>query len=201
MVSRQLILGFVAQEGSALSDVPSTFKADPEIVTAAVSDDGYALKYAAEELRGDRDVVIAAVQQNGHALQFASTAMRSNAEVVIAAVRQTRFAIEYLVPELLLDEDFRAELPCLEDVFILKVSMLSGRSCIIVSEADNREDELSHVLKRCAERLGLTSADAGRAVLLLEAHPVPDTHVCEWPGLLSGQVHELQLVLLPADPG
>eukprot|EP00971_Amphidinium_carterae_P237011 4703811-Amphidinium_carterae.1 len=107
MVSRQLILGFVSQEGSALSDVPTTFKADREIVTAAVSDDGYALRYAAEELRGDRDIVVAAVRQNGHALQFASLVMRSTAEVVIAAVLQTWLALEYSVPELLLDEEIK----------------------------------------------------------------------------------------------
>eukprot|EP00971_Amphidinium_carterae_P291073 5779919-Amphidinium_carterae.1 len=126
----------------------------------------------AEECKGDREIVPAAVGQNGLALKFA--------------------AEERTTDQLLLDSTFVPEVK--RNWWILKVSMLSCRSTVVLARSHNRHSSLDLVL-RCYYPLGFQCS--GRESLVHGAEVVPATGRMEdWPGLRpKREVSEYQLVI------
>ena len=96
----------VSRDPLQLSNLPSIYQNNPNVVLAAVRRDGRALKHASETLRGDKEVVLAAVRQDGDALQYASETLRGDKEVVLAAVRQDCFALKHASETLRGDREF-----------------------------------------------------------------------------------------------
>eukprot|EP00971_Amphidinium_carterae_P183703 3646640-Amphidinium_carterae.1 len=166
-------------------------KADRAIVLAAVQQNGRALQFAAEECKGDRSMVLAAVQQNGDALNCSAEGCKADRAMVLAAVQQNPPAICSASDELLLDSTFapKAKQPW----YILKVSMLSGRSIVVMASGD--EGWAYHILERCCSRLQIQKT--ATPTLLHGTEVVPATvQVRSWPGLRpKGEVSEYQLVV------
>eukprot|EP00971_Amphidinium_carterae_P143327 2839631-Amphidinium_carterae.1 len=149
---RDIVLAAVQQKGCVLEDVAEECKADGAVVLAAVQQDGYALKYAAEECKRDREIVLAAVQNKGCALYHAAEACKADREIVLVAVQQNPDAIRHAVDELLLDSTFASEEK--QSWYILKVSLLSGRSTVVMSSLFGR-DSAAVVVSDCCRRLGM----------------------------------------------
>eukprot|EP00971_Amphidinium_carterae_P257324 5108315-Amphidinium_carterae.1 len=159
MESRESVLQAVGQRWDALLDVGEVWRSDPEVVLRAVQQDGQALQFAAESLRGDRRIVLAAVHTNVYALELATEALRADREIVLAAVRQNAHALLYAAEALRADREviltalqrginpdsaleFAADC-LLEDPtfateakrqnYLIKLTMLSGRSTVVVA--------------------------------------------------------------------
>eukprot|EP00971_Amphidinium_carterae_P047365 933198-Amphidinium_carterae.1 len=151
-----------------------------------------ALQHATEARRADRAVVLAAVQQSGSALMYATEALRADRDVVLAAMQQSASAIRFAADEMLEDPTFATEAKTRH--YLLKVTMLSGRSTVVAAGY-----ELAYgVLVRCRERLGL--ADDGSTLELWHSsgERVPDdyTEVRHFPGIQPpGKISEYQLLV------
>mmetsp|Transcript_12288 Transcript_12288/g.28750 ORF Transcript_12288/g.28750 Transcript_12288/m.28750 type:complete len:218 (-) Transcript_12288:68-721(-) len=166
---------------------------DRDVVLAAVSRDGSALQHASQNLRGDKEVVLTAVSESGMALEYASDNMRGEQEVVKAAVAANEQALEWAAPELV--PELVEGSSVLQELFILKVNLLSGRSCLVVSRTGRRWRDVKKVIvRKCACKLGLTN-ESHRAELFFGTEAVPEKELLEWPGIVRGKVMELQLVL------
>mmetsp|Transcript_33383 Transcript_33383/g.74409 ORF Transcript_33383/g.74409 Transcript_33383/m.74409 type:complete len:293 (+) Transcript_33383:140-1018(+) len=214
---RNFVLKATAQNGHALAFAAEDFRMDVEIVTTAVTQCGEALQYASQELRGNRamvtvavsqsgpslqyaslqlqsdeEIVKLAVAQNGSALEFASDALRADPEIVLLAESTYGRALEHAAEALLYDEEFMHR--CQHTYIILKVAMLSGRSCIIAVDSRGGADDKQMVLDRCADKLGLNWSQRYGADLLLGTEPAPHLPIAKWPGLIPRQVNVLQLV-------
>eukprot|EP00971_Amphidinium_carterae_P228289 4528215-Amphidinium_carterae.1 len=187
---REIVLAAVQQNGHALADAADECKEDREIVLAAVQQIGYALAYAADEYKADREIVMAAVQRTGDALYFAAKECKADRELAVAAVEAQPLAIEHVSGELLLDSTFASEAK--RDRYILKVSMLSGRSTAVTSGGDDRAEA---IVRECCRHLEMQGR--GTTALLHGAEVVPATaEVKNWPGVRpKGEVSECQLVL------
>eukprot|EP00971_Amphidinium_carterae_P009271 183031-Amphidinium_carterae.1 len=186
----EIVLAAVKQEGNALECAAEECKADRAIVLAAVKQDGAALRHAAEECKADREIVLAAVKQNGEALQCAAEQCKADHHVVWTAVEEHPGAIQHAAEELLLDSTFAIEEK--EDWYILKVSMLSGRSTAVLAEDGNSSED---IVEECCSRLGM---DRGGTEKLVHGTEVvaATAKVESWPGLRpKGEVSEYQLVL------
>eukprot|EP00971_Amphidinium_carterae_P036430 716060-Amphidinium_carterae.1 len=182
----------VQQTGWALQFAAAGCKADHQIVMAAVQQTGCALGFAAKECKADRQIVLEAVQQNGWALGYAAAEWKRDREIVLAAVQQSRGipgVIKHAADELLLDSTFAPEAK--SGWHILKVSLLSGRSTVVM--ADGSENTLS-IVGACFRRLAIHQS----RVKLLHGTEVlrGGDKVMSWPGLRpKGQVSEYQLVM------
>eukprot|EP00971_Amphidinium_carterae_P243955 4844316-Amphidinium_carterae.1 len=161
---------------------------------AAVKHNGMALQYAAEECKRDHEIVIAAVQQNGHALDYASEECKADHGIVLAAVQQCGMALGFAADELLLDSTFAPEAK--QDWYILKVSMLSGRSTVVLQD-DNHGLSIfiEDIVRRCCKRLGIERSGTEKLVHGIAVVPAT-VRVDSWPGLQpAGEVSEYQLIL------
>jgi len=193
---REIVLAAVRQNGYALTYATEALKGDREIVLTAVQKDGVALKYATEALKSDRDVVLTAVQQDGDALEHATEALRADPEVVEAAMQKSEGPLRFAADCLLEDANFaiaaakRHPFGCHH---LLKLTMVSGRSTVVVA---NHGDRVGSVLAACRRRLGLPD-DGARMELLHGLESVPDgVMVRDWPGIQPrGKISEYQLVL------
>eukprot|EP00971_Amphidinium_carterae_P170830 3385612-Amphidinium_carterae.1 len=185
-----IVLAAVTQNGKALRYAEAECKADREIVLAAVQQTWRALEYAAEECKADREIMLAAVQQDGDALKYAAEDCKADHEIVQAAVQQDRYAIQYAADELLLDVTFAPEAK--RGFYMLKVSLLSGRSTVVMSDGDNNAET---IIEHCCRRL--TIHESGKEPLIHGTEVLPATaQVRSWPGLRSkGEVSEYQLVM------
>eukprot|EP00971_Amphidinium_carterae_P019573 385370-Amphidinium_carterae.1 len=179
--------------GSALQYATEALKSDPEVVQAAVRQRGFALQYATEALKSDCDVVLTAVQRNGCALEYASEAVRADREVVEEAVRQDEDALRWAADELLEDASFATEEK--RPLYLLKVTMLSGRSTVVAAAGPW---SVEAVLNECRRRLGLRVAGARMELWHGSGEIVPadGTRVRAWPGIQpEGEISEYQLVV------
>eukprot|EP00971_Amphidinium_carterae_P280022 5558634-Amphidinium_carterae.1 len=152
------------------------------------------LQFATEALKADREIVLAAVRVDGYALQYATEALRGDREVVLAAVQQKERALEWTADDLLEDPTFATDAK--RRFRLLKLTMLSGRSTVVVAGDDWN---IMYVLTRCRERLGLAS-DVPRTTMALwhgsDWVPVDGTEFQFWPGIQPhGQISEYQLLL------
>eukprot|EP00971_Amphidinium_carterae_P345370 6486292-Amphidinium_carterae.1 len=160
MESRELVLEAVRQSWHALQEVDEVWRSDHEVVLTAVQRKGWALEFAAEALKGDREIVLAAVQQNGFALRNATEALRADRGVVLAAVQQDADALRFAADCLIEDASFAMEAK--RRFFLLKLTLLSGRSTVVAAWAFWK---VENVLRRCRNRLGLS--DEGTTMELL----------------------------------
>eukprot|EP00971_Amphidinium_carterae_P188805 3747878-Amphidinium_carterae.1 len=197
----EIVLAAVAQDGRALRCAAHHFRSQRDVVLAAVSQNGEALQYAAEPWTGDGEIVLAAVQQNGCALRHAKTSCRRDAEIVLAAALHSPRALCWAASELLEDNTFAVD--ARKSVFILSVSMLSGRSCIVAAAAGDRT---AKILVRCRHELGfndLFSQQGKHWELLHGSSPVALLDCVEdWPGIKPhGVVNELSLVVTAPTAG
>eukprot|EP00971_Amphidinium_carterae_P259014 5140343-Amphidinium_carterae.1 len=132
----------------ALQDAAEECKADRTIVLAAVKRNGWSLQCAAVECKADHEIVLAAVQQNGYALYFAAKECQADREIGMAAVEAEPLAVQFASDELLLDSTFAPEAK--QHWYILKVSLLSGRSTVVLGEVC---DSVEDIVGRCCGRL------------------------------------------------
>mmetsp|Transcript_47148 Transcript_47148/g.86535 ORF Transcript_47148/g.86535 Transcript_47148/m.86535 type:complete len:199 (-) Transcript_47148:58-654(-) len=184
------VLDEVTRNGNCLGTLPEEFTRDRNVVLAAVQQNGWALRFAADVCRRDPQIVLTAVEQNGFALQHAAECCKSNREIVLRAVEQTPDALYHAADMFLEDNSFALEAKLA--FFVLKVTMLSGRSTFVVSRGIL---DLEDILVRSCERLGVTRT--GHEVLFHGVDAVlPGLSVCMWPGIQPrGQVTEYQLVV------
>jgi len=221
---REVVLAAVAQDGIALKFVNESLRGDREVVLQAVSHSGGALHWASDELKADREVVMRAVKKEGSALECASEELRGHADIVETAIKTKREMLQFATPELLMNGDFL--LNCLNSMncwdkidsnylqhcsrdtleiiaakvkpkYVLKVSMLSAKSCIIVSHGGNSSKSIRWTAARF---LGLAAQQypAGRLVLPCGMAP-EESPIDKWEGIETGQVNEVQLVLRYGD--
>eukprot|EP00971_Amphidinium_carterae_P223650 4437662-Amphidinium_carterae.1 len=142
---------------------------------------------------GDREIVLAAVQNCGVALQYAMDSFRADREVVQAAAQQSARALHWAADEMLEDPTFATEAK--REFYLLKITLLSGRSTVVAAED---YDEVEHVLHRCREKLGLVDDGATMEFWHCSGENVPDdgTVVRDWPGVQpKGAISEYQLVV------
>eukprot|EP00971_Amphidinium_carterae_P154553 3065105-Amphidinium_carterae.1 len=190
MESKLRVLEAVRQSWTALRNTDEVWKSDREVVLAAVQHAGQALHFAAETLKGDREIVLTAVQTCGFALNYATEALRADREVAQAAVQQNADALRCVADEMLEDPSFAPEAK--SNFYLLKLTMLSGRSTVVVANGHWQVDD---VLDRCGNRLGL--ADEGATIELCHgSDKVPDTEVYNFPGVQPlGEISEYQLLV------
>mmetsp|Transcript_22936 Transcript_22936/g.53678 ORF Transcript_22936/g.53678 Transcript_22936/m.53678 type:complete len:266 (-) Transcript_22936:75-872(-) len=219
---RTIVLGAVSRRGGALQHASAELRNDRSIVLAALSRRGDALQYASEALRADRAIVLAAVSRDGDALRFASDALRSDRVVLLAAacnrgdalqhalpqVRGNRkmmqelveasehgFALQFASEELLEDPTFMPDYK--EQLYLIKVIMMSGRSCVLAYHTTEAHlIGAKQILADCARRLGLSQSQRRRAELLLDTRPVPKALLDQWPAVSRGHLLELQLLVV-----
>mmetsp|Transcript_29919 Transcript_29919/g.69602 ORF Transcript_29919/g.69602 Transcript_29919/m.69602 type:complete len:281 (+) Transcript_29919:233-1075(+) len=207
---RKVVLAAVAQNPVSLRHASQTLRADKEVVMLAVRQNGLTLEYADESLQHDVEIVSAAVCQSGLALQCASEELRSDHNIVLAAAANDLRALQYASEALLLDACLvdtvvdRHQKTCCSKALLLKVALLSGRSCLVVIEADEPllrfEPHKQVLLEKCAPRLGLELEQVAAAKLILGSTEIPDdlrVGIFDWPGLEIGRVNELHLILQP----
>eukprot|EP00971_Amphidinium_carterae_P300397 5968671-Amphidinium_carterae.1 len=147
---RRIVLAAVQQFGQALQYAAEDCKTDRGIVLEAVQQSGQALEYAAVECKADHAIVLAAVKQSAHALRHAAEECTADREIVMAAVRHDPNFIRFAADELLLDSTFAPEAK--RDLHILKVSMLSGRSTVVMSGGRR---SVENIIGDCCGRLAI----------------------------------------------
>mmetsp|Transcript_29981 Transcript_29981/g.54621 ORF Transcript_29981/g.54621 Transcript_29981/m.54621 type:complete len:318 (+) Transcript_29981:159-1112(+) len=221
---REVVLAAVAQDGIALKFVHESLRGDREVVLQAVSHSGGALHWASDEMKADREVVMRAVRKEGGALECASEELRGQADIVETAIKTKREMLQFATPELLMNGDFL--LNCLNSMdcwdkidsnylqhcsqdtleiiaekvkpkYVLKVSMLSGKSCIIVSHGGNSSKSIRWTSARFLG-LGAQQYPAGRLILPGGMAP-EESPIDKWEGVEAGLVNEVQLVLRYGD--
>eukprot|EP00971_Amphidinium_carterae_P250940 4981585-Amphidinium_carterae.1 len=189
---KEVVLTAVQQDWRAFQFAAEALKGDCEFVLTAVKKNGFALEYATEALRADREVVLLAVRRNGLALKYAAEALRADPEVVQAAVQENELALPFAADCLLEDPTFATEAK--RDFFyVLKLTMLSGRSTVVAAES---YWQVENVLAECRRRLGL-SDDGATIELLHGSERVPDYEaVGGWPGIQPpGKISEYELLV------
>mmetsp|Transcript_56574 Transcript_56574/g.104715 ORF Transcript_56574/g.104715 Transcript_56574/m.104715 type:complete len:240 (+) Transcript_56574:80-799(+) len=214
--NRELVLAAVTRNANALQWVSETYTGDYEIVLAAVTQNGCALEWASESCASDREIVLAAVKQHGCALEFASKSCQNDREIVLAAVAQNALALpwssdtlrgdpeiilaavmqcphiafQYAPHSLLEDPSFAPEAK--RRFYLLKISMLSGRSCCMIALC---RDSTWILIRECCRKLKLPHT--GTEQLLCGSAVLPATsRVGKWPGIQpKGQVTECQLII------
>eukprot|EP00971_Amphidinium_carterae_P316752 6296409-Amphidinium_carterae.1 len=137
-------------------------------------------------------MILAAVKQDGNALEHASESCKRDREVVLMAAAQDPTALGHASDELLQDPMLAAE----EDICIIKVTMMSGRSCCIALHREEMTcQSLGGLLPECCTRLGITHRDG--IELLYGSQTVPrGAFVSNWPGHPSlASVTEYQLLV------
>jgi len=170
------------------------------------------LQFASEELRSDLEVVVAAAQDDSNAYSFMCKdspefihsviaqdwrAVRSlepslllNSDIVRTAVASNGLALSVLPSEVLLEDGLWDEIaPHVCDLYIFRVRLLSGQSCLSVWR-----DEYTRawdVLKDCAAKMKRARLADGRIFLGTEELW---GSVWYWP-VEKGQLYDLQLVL------
>eukprot|EP00971_Amphidinium_carterae_P167315 3315392-Amphidinium_carterae.1 len=163
-----------------------------------------------------------AVSQSGEALVWASSALCSDQEVVLTAVTQYGGAIEIAAQELQNDTEFlqHAAVAMAPRYFLFRVAMLSGHSCVTVSDSQKQCLGLSHCeylsahthriervccsskrsrsmrdsIVRC--RFGLPDVEG--AELILDTLSLPKMGICTSTGVEAGRVNEELLGLTQA---
>eukprot|EP00971_Amphidinium_carterae_P258332 5127435-Amphidinium_carterae.1 len=174
----------------ALAWAADSCKGDREIVLQAVSRNPKALQWAARSCRVDRDIVGVAVSRDGSALEWAGECCRNDPEIALSAVLQNDCAILWVGDDLLEDESFAKRAK--RSWFILKVSLLSGRSCCCPVSVNFQSTQA--VLRECCARLGLTYNGGERLVYEHDTVPL-DAPISSWPGQpRCGHVTGYQLV-------
>jgi len=198
---RELVLLAVKSHGRALGDAAERFKSDVEIVLEAVQQSGDSLMWAAEHLKGDRTVVLTAIQQDAKmGLRHATEACRSDREIVLTAVKKSAEALLVCADHLLEDVTFAPEAKA--DAYILKISMLSGRSVHLFYYVHLFMCSTDNVVCHACRKLGLACDDIGaklraqRYQLLHGTEFVPmNAVVATFPGIKRGAITEYQLLV------
>mmetsp|Transcript_73303 Transcript_73303/g.137002 ORF Transcript_73303/g.137002 Transcript_73303/m.137002 type:complete len:268 (-) Transcript_73303:13-816(-) len=195
---REVVLAAVSSDGDALALVAEELRNDKEIIMAAVLQTGGALEHVSAKLAGDREIVAAAISESGWALSFASEELRSDRDLVLAATARDPEALQVAGQVLLKDTSFAVA--ARQTVYFFKVSLLSGRSCIIAADNDEECSEpglsaLSQLLVDSCARLGIERN--GCELLVHGLQIVPEgASMCDWPGSPSkGTVTEYQLIV------
>eukprot|EP00931_Biecheleriopsis_adriatica_P101360 TRINITY_DN76513_c0_g1_i1.p1 TRINITY_DN76513_c0_g1~~TRINITY_DN76513_c0_g1_i1.p1 ORF type:complete len:518 (-),score=82.68 TRINITY_DN76513_c0_g1_i1:275-1828(-) len=84
--------------GFSLEGLPSSLRANPNVVLLTVQRKGMQLKYASKQLQANREIVLAAVQNCGAALQYASSKLRNDEQIVAIARKQDAHALNFANP-------------------------------------------------------------------------------------------------------
>mmetsp|Transcript_70354 Transcript_70354/g.131612 ORF Transcript_70354/g.131612 Transcript_70354/m.131612 type:complete len:317 (+) Transcript_70354:3-953(+) len=197
---RDVVLAAVYHDGYAFRFASKQLLDDKEVAKAAVSTDQEALEWASEQLQNDKDIVMTAVTYHGGALRHASSRLKLDKEVLLVALRTWAFGVNILCPSLETDTDILDA--ALQDSasFVLRVTMLSGRSRLC---AFSRHAYPATVRSFIAHLLKLEPRHAHQVELYLAGNILgtdnADT-ISQW-GLVKHQLNELQLILrsVPAD--
>jgi len=192
------VLAAVSLSGAALQHASAELRRDREIVLRAVSQDWRGLPFSSEECRDDGEIIRAAVSQCGESLRWASSRLCSDEEIVKLAVSNDGGALDYASEAL---QSSGNVLSCIDHrkVHVLRVALLSGRSCVVVMQKDHSgQRDKAKVLRRCARKLGLSFDQRALGELWLAgtASPVPaQAAISDWPGFVDNCINDLQLVL------
>eukprot|EP00971_Amphidinium_carterae_P112077 2219972-Amphidinium_carterae.1 len=144
-----------------------------------------------------REHVLEAVKVHWTAFEYVGKVWTSDHEVgdreiVLAAVQQNRNALLYAADELLEDPTFAPERKTRH--YLLKLTMLSGRSAVVAACIYWNE---SSVLAMCRRRHGLPDDGARIELWHGSGERVPDDErVPDWPGIQPlGEISEYQLLV------
>mmetsp|Transcript_32059 Transcript_32059/g.73220 ORF Transcript_32059/g.73220 Transcript_32059/m.73220 type:complete len:222 (+) Transcript_32059:34-699(+) len=172
--------------------VPAALRADKDFVQRAIEHHPEALCHAHANLRADAEVVLKAVERDGYVLRFAHRDLCYDQRILITAVANDARALELAPPGIFSDADLQSFAAHASDMYILRVSMLSARSCIVVCH----EDDMGYIVSyRAGIYLGICFSKRMRFLLGGEIVN-EDEHVRDWTGLSLGKVNDLMLVLL-----
>ena len=188
---REEVLKRVTKDGNALDDASENLKGDREIVMQAVLQDGRALQFASEELKGDREIVMQAICKRWQAMQFASEQLKGDREIACRAIAAGGWAFQFASEELRGDRDIaEAALANVQDpAVVLKVTLLSGRSCSQIYYA--ADDEVQDVLRESANLLDMDPDTlVSNGALMIGSRDLKDLTDLE-----VGKVHEVTLLL------
>mmetsp|Transcript_53802 Transcript_53802/g.128175 ORF Transcript_53802/g.128175 Transcript_53802/m.128175 type:complete len:270 (-) Transcript_53802:39-848(-) len=189
----EVALVAVRQTGQALRFVLQEPRCDKDVVLEAVSRHGIALSMASEALQGDRDVVLRAVSQQGSALRYATAELRADRIVVMAAVQQAAIALRYAKAEVLENDGFLEEVqPFLEQLYLFKATLLSGRSCLAVLRPYQTKQEILRVVM---VEFWLSSSTLSHGEVFLGSDPMPEGALEQISCLALGELYEVQIVL------
>mmetsp|Transcript_5963 Transcript_5963/g.10224 ORF Transcript_5963/g.10224 Transcript_5963/m.10224 type:complete len:203 (+) Transcript_5963:1-609(+) len=195
----EIVLAAMRHDSMASFVATDSCRSDRDFVLEAVKLDGELLGLAAEACASDRGIVLEAVKQCWVALCVVPEALTSDREIVGAAVMQDAHALEFAADELLADDTFATAAK--SDYGIIKVSMLSGRSCFIpVASAQMQNYELYQLLTWCC--IQFTILLTGMEEICHGSQVVPPTaFMPDWPGHPQpGRVTEYTLVINQATP-
>jgi len=138
----------------------------------------------------------------GNALKYASAELRANRDVVLAAVAHHAGALEFALPELACEvaRDQTVLQRHLADHYVFILSLLSGRTCLVLVPADRSATFFSSsILDMCQERCRIIPEgmeDACSLELLLGGVPAPRREpISKWPGIAPGKAIELQVIV------
>mmetsp|Transcript_41646 Transcript_41646/g.75587 ORF Transcript_41646/g.75587 Transcript_41646/m.75587 type:complete len:377 (+) Transcript_41646:184-1314(+) len=206
---RDLVLSAIAHQGNAIRFASERLKRDHDTVLAAVTNQWQAIELVPEEPRADREIIMTALRQNSETLLHTSKELLKDPDFVKEAVKLSGgLALQCADPSLQCDENFLEELmdelgPVRsKDIYILRITMLSGRSCVVVVDfhvIDRRHVgslNKAHVLQTCGPMLDLNPSDICRTDLLFDQTKVESREeVRHWTGVEPGIVNEFTLVL------
>mmetsp|Transcript_7760 Transcript_7760/g.10774 ORF Transcript_7760/g.10774 Transcript_7760/m.10774 type:complete len:188 (-) Transcript_7760:135-698(-) len=182
------------------------------LVLLAVTNHGPAIRYASSELRADHDLGYLAVSTRWQTLEHLPEELRIDPIIMKKALAvHDGQGVHIAAPHLLCCPHFIDELigelgqNRMRKCYIMRVTMLSGRSCMVVADFhDNvieRRLDMRYVLRICTDKLGLSTPDVSEAELILGQTPITVDHgqVNEWKGLKNclakDHVNDLTLVL------
>mmetsp|Transcript_30187 Transcript_30187/g.66422 ORF Transcript_30187/g.66422 Transcript_30187/m.66422 type:complete len:142 (+) Transcript_30187:487-912(+) len=139
-------------------------------------------------------MVLTAVRQNGSALMYATEALKADREVVLTAVQQFPGSLGFAADGLLEDPTFATEAKTRG--YLLKVTMLSGRSAVMT--AMGYETVIS-VHREFRSKLGLADDDSTVELWHCSGEMVPhddEAEVRDWLGIQPlGEISEYQLLV------
>mmetsp|Transcript_59622 Transcript_59622/g.141873 ORF Transcript_59622/g.141873 Transcript_59622/m.141873 type:complete len:225 (-) Transcript_59622:271-945(-) len=202
----QTIFADVEKYGAiALEYAPEASMADKTFMLSMIQADPAALEYAAEALKDDKETVMAAVLRSPEVLRHASLELQFDTEVIFAVVREHREAamtgigsqrvLQALNSNQALFRQVWAEVPeAFQNMFIVRVSLLSGRCCHIFLNGYSASDLRQRVLFKCARMLSLDEMQVLASGELIRGTEIlyDDDDV----GALGfGELHDLQLIL------
>jgi len=182
-----------AGAGGCLQFASPELRSDAAIVLAAVSSDAYAAAYASASLCADRNFMLAVVSKAGLALEYATPELRADRTIVLRAVSTNPFALMYACDAYVSDPEV---MQYLAGLLIFRVSLMSGRCCLIVTHnGDTLNTSKQSLIMLAGSKLGLTEENIRRAELLMGTDTVPESNASpSWTSGVEGHVIDLVLV-------
>mmetsp|Transcript_22769 Transcript_22769/g.53121 ORF Transcript_22769/g.53121 Transcript_22769/m.53121 type:complete len:413 (+) Transcript_22769:101-1339(+) len=205
---RAFALKAAARNGMCLSHLQREFRYDHEVVLEAVSCCGQALEFAAPALRANPEIALRAVVKDFLAMEYVPEELLHDGAFVIqiwkAAFGPPRSWDKVTKMEDALQHCPMEVLQVLADstdrFLIVRVSMLSGRACVLLCQAHETAWTIA-TRSSNRKRLCIGTGLAAEPILVINGQELSETLTVErWPGIELGKVNQVDVVVKPIDP-